>query len=130
MQFSQFVGQAQHRLELPDEGPAVRAIRATLTTLGERIQEGEAKDLASSLPMEIDRFLLTADSSQRFDYTEFVARVAEREHADRSDAAYHSKRIVQLLAEAVPPGELDQVRAQLPADFDPLFELVDAPVDP
>ncbi|MFD1513380.1 DUF2267 domain-containing protein [Halomarina rubra] len=130
MKFSQFVGQAQHRLELADEGPALRAIRATLTTLGERIQAGEAKDLASSLPMEIDRFLTEAESGQRFDYAEFVARVAEREHTDRSKAAYHSKRILELVAEAVAPGEMKQVRAQLPDDYEPLFELVDAGVEP
>lgn len=62
MDFSEFVGQVQHRLELPGEGEALRAIRATLATLGERLQAGEAEDLAASLPMEIDRFLTEADS--------------------------------------------------------------------
>jgi uncharacterized protein (DUF2267 family) len=130
MRFSQFVGQAQHRLELPDEGPALRAIRATLTTLGERIQAGEAEDLAASLPMEIDRFLTAAESGQRFDYAEFVARVADREGVDRSEAAYHSKRVLELVAESVAPGEIAQVRGQLPEDFEPLFELVDSSAEP
>ena len=126
MDFSEFVGQLQHRLELPTEGRAVRAARATLTTLGERIVEGEAADLASPLPMEIDRFLLEADSGQRFPYDEFVDRVVEREGVDRSDAVYHAKVVVDLVSEVVPAGELEQVRSQLPEDFDPLFELVDA----
>ncbi|WP_455429877.1 DUF2267 domain-containing protein [Natronococcus zhouii] len=32
-------------------GAAVRATRAVLTTLGERVQEGEASNLAGPLPM-------------------------------------------------------------------------------
>jgi len=38
MNFEEFTGQVQNRLELPGTGEAVRAVRATLTTLGERIQ--------------------------------------------------------------------------------------------
>lgn len=126
MNFSEFVGQVQHRLELPEEGHAVRAARATLTTLGERIVEGEAEDLASPLPMEIDRYLLEADSGQRFSFDEFVDRVAEREGVDPSEAAYHAKVVVDLVGEVAPAGELEQVRGQLPEEFDQLFELVDA----
>lgn len=125
MNFSEFVGQVQHRLELAEEGEAVRAARATLTTLGERIVEGEAEDLASSLPMEIDRFLTEAESGQRFDYDEFVERVAEREGVERPDAAYHAKVILDIVAEVTPASEIDQVRGQLPDDFDDLFELAE-----
>jgi uncharacterized protein (DUF2267 family) len=96
-----------------------------LSTLGERLQAGEANDLAAPLPMEIDRFLTTADSGQRFDYDEFVGRVAERSGADRSDASYHAKAVVAVVSEVVPGSELQQVRGQLPAEFDPLFELTE-----
>lgn len=126
MNFSEFVGQVQHRLELAEEGEAVRATRATVTTLGERLQAGEADDLASSLPMEVDRYLREADSGQRFSFDEFVDRVVERGGADRAEAVYHAKVIVGMVAEVTPPGEMEQVRGQLPAEFEPLFELVDA----
>lgn len=125
MDFDEFTGQVQHRLELASRGEAVRATRAVLTTLGERLQHGEATDLASPLPMEIDRFLLAADSGQRFDYDEFVDRVAERGAVDRPDAVYQAKLIVALLAETVPGSELRQVRDQLPPAFDDLFELAE-----
>jgi uncharacterized protein (DUF2267 family) len=75
--------------------------------------------------MEIDRFLLTAESGQQFDYDEFVDRVAERSATDRSEAAYQAQVVVGVLAEAVPGGELAQVRAQLPAGYDRLFGAVD-----
>jgi uncharacterized protein (DUF2267 family) len=134
MDFDQFTGQVQHRLELPSTGRSLRAIRATLTTLGERLQEGEATDLAGALPMEIDRYLVEVDSGQRFDFDEFVTRVLEREELtdpdDRGDAVYHAKAIMQVVAETIPPGELAQVRGQLPDDFDPLFDLVEQDQEP
>ena len=126
MKFNEFVGQVQHRLEMSTQGEAVRATRAVLTTLGERLQKGEATDLAGPLPMEIDYYLDSADHGQRFDYDEFVDRVTERANADRSDAVYYAKVVVGLVSELVPAGEIEQVRAQLPIEFDDLFQFVDA----
>lgn len=131
MNFDEFTGQVQNRLALPSTGETLRAIRATLTTLGERLQAGEAEDLAGPLPMEIDRYLLEADSGQRFDWNEFLDRIWERERMtdpdDRADAAYHARVIVDLLNDIVSPGEMQQVRDQLPddEDWDELFELID-----
>lgn len=133
MNFDEFTGQVQHRLELPETGAAVRAIRATLTTLGERIQQGEAEDLASSLPKEIDFYLTGAvtEYGQRFGWSEFVERVWEREGmsdpGDRADAAYHARVVVAVASEAVPGAEMRQVRGQLPPgeEWDNLFELVE-----
>nr|WP_268744616.1 DUF2267 domain-containing protein [Candidatus Halobonum tyrrellensis] len=51
MQFDEFSGEVQYRLELPGTGETVRAIRATLPTLGQRLPEGNAEDRAASLPM-------------------------------------------------------------------------------
>lgn len=135
MNFDQFTGRVQNRLELPETGETVRAIRATLTTLGERIQEGEAEDLASSLPMEIDFYLTgaVAEHGQQFDWDEFVERIWERERmsdpGDKADAAYHAQVVVEILHDIVSAGEMQQVRNQLPDDddWDELFELVDGP---
>ncbi|WP_049904545.1 DUF2267 domain-containing protein [Natrialba asiatica] len=125
MNYTEFIGQVQHELEFARAGQAVRATRAVLTTLGERLQGGEATDLASPLPMEIDRYLIAADHGQRFDYQEFLDRVAEREGVDRSDANYHAQQLVAIVASVVPPGNIEKVRNGLPEDFDPLFELID-----
>lgn len=126
MKYDDFMGAVQHRLELPETGRAVRATRAVLQTLGERLQAGEADDLAGPLPMEVDYYLESADSGQRFDYDEFVGRVADRAKVERPDAVYYGKAVVGLVSEMVPASELEQVRAQLPEDYADLFELVDA----
>jgi uncharacterized protein (DUF2267 family) len=133
MNFDEFTGTVQHRLELPGTGETVRAVRATLMPLGQRIPEGNAEDLAASLPMEVRWYLTGAvrEHGQRFDWAEFVSRVAETEGIDRSDAAYHAQVVVDLVASAVPESDFQQLRDQLPeADDDEnwgkLFGLVDA----
>ena len=130
--YKDFIGQVQHRLELAELGPAVRETRAVLTTLGERLPEGEATDLASPLPMEIDRYLITADHGQRFDYSAFLDRVAERAGpgVDRADANYHAQQIVAVVGEVVPAGNLTKAQNALPEDYDPLFEMIDVEARP
>ncbi len=133
MNFDEFTGQIQHRLELSDTGRTVRTIRATLTTLGQRIPEGNAEDLAASLPMEIGWYLTGAvhEHGQRFDWHEFVDRVSEIENVDAPKAAYHSRVVVDLVRTAVPPSDFQQLRDQLPEsegdeNWRKLFEVVDA----
>lgn len=126
MKFTEFTGEVQHRLELGGQGEAVRATRAVLTTLGERLPEGHATNLAAPLPTEIDYYLLAADHGQRFDHGEFVTRVADRAAVDSADAAFHAQAVVALVADILPAGELDDLRAALPADYEDLFELVEA----
>jgi uncharacterized protein (DUF2267 family) len=130
MNYKEFMGQAQHRLELDELGPAVRASRAVLTTLGERIDPGEATDLASPLPMEVDRYLIEAAEragGEKFTYDEFLNRISERAGVDRSDANYYAQTIVGLVGEIVPAGNMEKVRTQLPEGFASLFQFVDEP---
>ena len=133
MNFDEFTGEVQHRLELPGTGEAVRAIRATLSTLGQRIQQGDAEDLASSLPMEVGWYLHgpVAEHGERFDWREFVGRVSDIEGVEREDAAYHAQVIVDLVASAATDADFEQLRDGLPeseddGDWGELFGVVDA----
>ncbi|KAB1196116.1 MULTISPECIES: DUF2267 domain-containing protein [Haloferax] len=133
MDFDEFTGEIQHRLELPGTGETVRAIRATLMTLGERIPEGSAEDLAASLPIEIKWYLTGAvhEHGQRFDWSEFVSRVSDIEGEDPPKAAYHAQVIVDLVGTLVPPSDLQQLRDQLPEseadeNWRKLFAVVDS----
>lgn len=130
MDHDRFVGEIQNRAQLASRGEAIRAIRCTLTTLGERFQAGEAKDLAAQLPMEVDRFLIEAKSGQRFDYDEFLDRVADCEGIERPDAARHARLVVGLVSETVYASEIQEVLSNLPDEYLDLFELVDEDVFP
>lgn len=123
----------QHRLELPGTREAVRAIRTTLLTLGQRIPAGNAEDLAASLPMEIKWFLTGAvhDHGQRFDWREFVERVSDIEGTGPPEATYHAQVIMDLVSTLVPPSDLQQLRDQLPESEDDenwrkLFAVIDS----
>ena len=133
MNFDEFTGEIQHRLELPGTGESVRAIRATLMTLGQRIPEGNAEDLAASLPMEIKWYLTGAvhEHGQRFDWREFVSRVGEIEGSEPPEAAYHAQVIMDFVSTLVPASDLQQLRDQLPESEDDenwrkLFAVIDA----
>lgn len=129
MDYSELIGEVQHRIDEADMGASVRNTRAVLTTLGERLQADEAKDLAGPLPREIGYYLRDAESGQRFDYQEFIARVAETAEVDEGEANVRAQAIVALVADVVPAGEVDDVADGLPADYEDLFEFVGAPDD-
>ena len=122
MQYDAFVGEVQNRARLPSRGDAVRAIQATLETLGERISAGEGSDLAAELPPELGKFLRGVEETERFPVDDFFLRVAAKETADLPDAVHHARAVMEVLLESVTPGEMDDVRSQLPDDFGPLFE--------
>lgn len=133
MNFDEFTGEIQHRLEFPDTGRTLRTIRATLMTLGERIPEGNAEDLAASLPIEIKWYMTGAvrEHGQRFDWKEFVERVSEITKTDPAEAAYHARIVVDFVRTQVPNSDFQQLRDQLPEhpddeNWEKLFEIVDA----
>lgn len=131
MDHDEFVGEVQNRLELPSRGDALQAIRAVLTSLGERLQAGEALDLAAPLPEEIGRFLEEADPGQRFPLDAFYGRVQEQIGTiERSEAAFYTKAIIDVLDDAVPGGEMNDIRANLPDDYDDMFEILDQDEEP
>ncbi len=124
MKHDEFIGQVQHHARLSSRGDAEIATRATLETLAERLVGGEADDLASQLPRGIAEYLRTglAGEGERFSVEEFFERVSRREGVDLPKAIYHARAVIAVLYEAVSPGEMADVRAQLPAEFARLFE--------
>ena len=124
MKYDEFIGQVQNRARLGSKEEAVKAIRAVLETLAERLAGGEPKDLAAQLPEEIGVYLQheKAGSGERFSLDEFFKRVSEREGADLPASVYHARVVIEVLTEAVTRGQMNDVRAQLPEEFDRLFE--------
>ncbi|HHX45155.1 MAG TPA: DUF2267 domain-containing protein [Chloroflexi bacterium] len=123
MNFDEFIGQVQSRGRMASQDEALKATRATLGVLGQRLAGGEASDLAAQLPEEIARFLHSdGGTGERFDLDEFFRRVSEREGVDLPVSVHHARAVISVLQEAVSRGEMQDVRAQLPEDFAPLFE--------
>jgi uncharacterized protein (DUF2267 family) len=122
MNYDEFLSRIGRRASL-DSGEAKQALEATLSTLAERISEGEAADLAGQLPPEAATELRSeqghtkSGSAEAFDAREFVRRVGEREAQPVSQAQQHTQAVFQTLREAVTQQEFDNAMAQLPEDF-------------
>jgi uncharacterized protein (DUF2267 family) len=133
MKHDQFVGQVQARAHLPSNGDAERVIRATLETLGERLEPGLADNIAAQLPHEIAHHLLrTGPSFERLSLSDFFHRVCEREEyaicerdlpgSKLPDATFHARVVMEVLQEALTPGAVRKLRAELPREYQPLLD--------
>ena len=124
MQFEEFVGEVQNRARLGSQGAAMRAICATLETLGERLHGEEAENLGAQLPLALAAYLRLARRNETFGVQEFFERIAQREGQgiDLPDAAHHARVVIEVLQEAVSSGQIADARAQLPEEYDALFE--------
>ncbi|MFC5970875.1 DUF2267 domain-containing protein [Halomarina salina] len=119
MDHDTFIGTVQQRADLASRGAADSATRATLTTLGERITENEAEDIAAQLPMEVGRYLTDVEEhAQQFDADEFAERVAEQTEADDVEDAptATARSVVGVAVEATGTGLIQDVVSQLPQD--------------
>jgi uncharacterized protein (DUF2267 family) len=102
-------------------GQAEQAFKATLQTLAERIDRGEARHLASSLPEDLAPWLATSSPAEPFDVDEFMRRVADREGVDIETAARHVAAVFVALQRVLPEREFNHLSSQLPRDFLPLL---------
>ncbi len=127
MQFREFVGRVQSRARLGSMGEAIGAIRATLETLGEQLAGGAADNLAAQLPREIGEYLKQGSlgdlyAGERLTVEEFYGRVASKEQVNLSEATHHARIVMEVMQEAASPGEIENIRAQLPEEYAPLFQ--------
>jgi uncharacterized protein (DUF2267 family) len=122
----EFIDSVAKRLGTSSE-QANALTRATLRTLAERIDGGEARDLAAQLPEELRAYAFAPDETgERFGLDLFVQRVSGRAGVDLTLARAGVRAVFDTLREAVTPGEYDDVISQLPAE---LWEVAD-PVTP
>jgi uncharacterized protein (DUF2267 family) len=86
-------------------------------TLGERISDGQARDIAEQLPVPLRPVIVDGRDPEPFDVGEFVRRVAEREGVDRPLAKEHARAVFAALGRVVSREEIEDMRAQLPSSF-------------
>jgi uncharacterized protein (DUF2267 family) len=116
LDYATFIAAVQEEANLPYEA-AERATRATLQTLGERLSEGQARDIAEQLPTPLRPVIVDGRDPEPFDVGEFVRRVAERENVSKALAREHARAVFAALGKAVSHKEIEDTRAQLPASF-------------
>jgi len=120
MDYQQFVKKVATDANL-DKEQAMRAVGATLQTLGERITKEEAADLAAQLPQELKESLREQGVLHKYDLQDFLRQVAQREGCSEEEARRHAQAVFQTLCEAVSHGEMKDVMSQLPKEFQEVF---------
>ncbi len=125
MQHDEFIAQVKHRANLRTSGDAELATRATLETLAERLAGNEANNVAAQLPRSIAQYLQHqyAGAGVRLSLDEFLQRISLREGVELPQAANHARAVMEVFTEAISPGEIEDIRTQLPPEFELLFEV-------
>lgn len=106
-----------------DQARAELVTRAFLETLGQRLPNDEAKDLAAQLPAELKETLHpTAPEVDKIGPDEFLTRFARSANISNEQARDMAKAVWQALEQSVSQGELDEVRSVLPEDLVPVLK--------
>lgn len=123
MDEEEFLETVRQEVSLDSKEGVMTITDATVRTLGERITDGEASDLAQNLPEQLEETLTDVNPGEAdpFSLEEFIERVSDRAEVDESDVVVHSRAVATALAVAVKT-ELEIVREQLPSEFDVIFE--------
>lgn len=126
MNYDEFLTVVGQRGGPVEKTHADQATKVVLATLGQRLAGQEPRDLASQLPPELQDPLLqhTGPDETSDDLDDFLRRVADREGHGCSpdDALAHARAVLATIASFVSRGEIQDLQAQLPTGYKPLFE--------
>jgi uncharacterized protein (DUF2267 family) len=121
MQYEEFIASATARTGGPTE-VAESLTHATLRVLAERLSGGEASDLASQLPKELQPDLIPpTPEAQPLEPEDFVHRVAEQARVEQGEARAGVAAVLTTTRDAVTPGEWEDVASQMGRDLDVLM---------
>ena len=122
MQFDDFITRVQEQARLDTREESVQLTRAVLETLGERLDRKVRNGLEAQLPNELKEFLLArAEHGDLYDVHEFYNRVGARADLTYRDATERTRQVISVLREAIPGGEIEDIREDLPPEYQELF---------
>ncbi|MCU7496037.1 MAG: DUF2267 domain-containing protein [Ignavibacteria bacterium] len=122
MELDEFIRDVKRKAVLDNRDEVIKAIKATLETLKERLSGDEPGHIAAQLPRQIGEMLQGEGKGESFTVEEFFSRVSRREGTEIPVAMLHARSVLEAIREAITAGEMSDVRAQLPAEFYDLFE--------
>ncbi|EMA37703.1 DUF2267 domain-containing protein [Halococcus hamelinensis] len=130
MQENEFLNAVQQRTGLESRDQAYTMTSAVLGVFGQRITQGEAENIASQLPAQIDNVLISeTPEAEEFSVDEFISRVNDRvatlSDATASNTEHYIRGVMTVLGDAVSGSELEDARNQFPSEFDSLYEPID-----
>jgi uncharacterized protein (DUF2267 family) len=113
MRYEEFIKAVEEHTGVADREEAERAALSVLQTLADRLTGGEADDLLAQIPEPLKSTIAVTEEADPIRYDEFVQRVALELELPDDEARERVRGVFDVLREAVTPGELDDVFAQL-----------------
>src|SRR5581483_61564 len=90
------------------------ALECMVENLAVRLNEGERKDFASQLPLELKAIALAVQPTEENTDRDIVGQFMKLQNIEKPRAKKQMLSAWRALKEAVSPGEIDDIRAQLP----------------
>lgn len=91
-----------------------QALQIMVESLSIRLNEGERRDFASQLPEELQDIALSVMSTEEMVRQDMVEQFMELEDIDQNRAVKQIKAAWRALKDAISPGEISDIKAQLP----------------
>ncbi len=117
MRLEEMVLEVKQKAHIESSEEAIRALSATVYTLGERIGRVEAKKVAQQLPKELGQIISRASDFGTYPLEEFYDHVAQRTGLEYGRAVEETNAVMQVLQEAVSQGEMEDVFTNLPEEY-------------
>ena len=126
MDDDEFYAVVEERGGVETDEEARTATAAVLETLAERLAGGEARELATYVPSDLDVPLKDAEGDPPgFGVDEFVDRVADRAAVDEETATRYTRAVTDAVAESASEAEFEDVISQLPGEYGTAFRSPD-----
>jgi uncharacterized protein (DUF2267 family) len=90
------------------------ALEMMVESLAVHLTEGERKDFASQLPQELQDLALSVYATRENSREDLVEQFMQIEHIDEGRAKKQVFAAWRALKDAITPGEIEHIRAQLP----------------
>lgn len=128
MRYHEIIRRVQEEVGFDSPDEAVKAMRATLSALGECLYRTERRHLASQLPKEAAYFLeeyvdseTTRPQTGCHTLEEFYDRVAARADVSRGGGVERARAVVSVLGDLLPEGEWEHIVEELPKPYGELL---------
>lgn len=116
MKFREMVKKVQMYSGFSDR-ESQEALECMVESLATHLTEGERKDFASQLPTELKNIALTVEVTEEDTKKNILQQFMEAQNIDESRAKKQMMTAWKAIKEAISPGEIQDIKAQLPNDM-------------
>jgi len=120
MQYRELVKKVQIYSGFSDQ-ESETALRTFAGKLGSRLTPQERRQFASELPSDLKAVVLEAQAGEKFGAEELVRYVCEANGIDEAHARKQIHASWRAIKDAISPGEIRDIKAQLPRDLDAML---------